>query len=146
MENIKSIKFDAISKKIALISLIIGFILIVAGVIVIENEDSYYDDGGYSNPTTTLSLENSQTAYPGIYEYSDFEFYSTSSQRYYIHVTGGSLNSLEDSYGSYVSYESENSYSDTKVYSFYGDSYTTYEFEVYSYNNSITVKVSSYAY
>ena len=146
MENIQK-RLDAAGKKTALTSIIVGLILILGGVVVnkLEPNSSSSSNKSNSNSYVTLSLENSRTVYPSDGDYAYCNYYSTSSATYYVHVTNGSLSSMWDDDGYSASYEYYGEYGGAKVYSFYADSYETYELTIYIYGYSAEVKVSSYS-
>ena len=143
MENIQK-RLDAAGKKTALTSIIVGLILILGGVVVNRLEPNSDSSSNKSNSHVTLSLESSRTIYPSDGEYAYCNYYSTSSGTYYVHVINGSLSSICNEYGSSVDkdYYGESA-GGANVYSFYADSYETYELTIYIYGYSAEVKVSS---
>ena len=99
MNNTNPFKLDRVGKKIAIISLIIGILLIVSGVAIEEGGLDGYSNDDYQSPSSgyTLSMNSTEYYYPGSYTYTDFNIYCSRYQTYYIHITGGTLNSLQNS-------------------------------------------------
>ena len=146
MNNTNPFKLDRVGRKIAIISLIIGILFIIGGIAYEEDGLGGYSNDGYQTPDTgdSLSMNSTEYYYPGSDTYTDFNIYCSSYQTYYIYITGGTLNSLQNNYGNNVNYSLESNNGDEMVYSFYTNDYGTYYFEVYSNDYSISVRVSDY--